>query len=258
MDRKVYKVPFTKDSLPDWQCPTCQKGLLKIKKGTFFSEESSISKKGRSDNDWEPEWFESSYSCLLECSNIKCNEIVSNSGKGFLDWEVENVGGEQPEQVWSEHLKSLYFYPHLKLISISQKVPDEVRDKLYKSFELFFISPSASSNHIRVAVELLLNDLNVKRFRTNNSKRYLLSLHQRISLLPQKYEELKEMLLAVKWLGNAGSHAEMDVTADDVMDSLEIMEHILSEVYDKKSVKLKALAKKVNKSKGPQKRSILF
>lgn len=73
--------------------------------------------------------------------------------------------------------------------------------------------------------------------------------------MPQKYEEYKEFFFAVKWIGNAGSHAEKDVSADDVMDSLEMMELLLSEIYDKKSVTIKNLAKKVNKSKGPKKRS---
>jgi len=36
------------------------------------------------------------------------------------------------------------------------------------------------------------------------------------------------------------------------MDAYEIMEHILSEIYENKSTKLKALAKKVNKAKGPK------
>lgn len=45
MDRKLYKIPFKLGSSPDWQCPNCSKGLLRIKEGTFFREELSDSKK---------------------------------------------------------------------------------------------------------------------------------------------------------------------------------------------------------------------
>jgi hypothetical protein len=37
------------------------------------------------------------------------------------------------------------------------------------------------------------------------------------------------------------------------MDSYEFIEHILQEIYAAKASKLKALAKKVNKKKGPVK-----
>ena len=40
---------------------------------------------------------------------------------------------------------------------------------------------------------------------------------------------------------------------DDVMDAYELTEHILEEIYETKSKKLKAIAKKVNKKKGPSK-----
>jgi len=61
------------------------------------------------------------------------------------------------------------------------------------------------------------------------------------------------MILAIKWLGNAGSHGHAEVTMDDVMDAYELTEHILEEIYEPKLKKLKAIAKKVNKKKGPVK-----
>ena len=253
MDRKVLKLPFTKDSSQEWQCPTCRKGLLKIKDGTFFSEESSLSKSAHNHVDWDPDWISSVYSCLLQCSNNTCNEIVSNVGKGFVDWDVEHDEHGYPEQIYGSFYKPLFFHPHLKLIVIPKNTPEEVNFKLNESFQLFFSSPAAASNHVRGAIESILNDLNINRYRVSNGKRRLINLHQRIDLMPTKYNELKDLLIAVKWLGNAGSHTGKELTTDDVMDAYEIMEYILAEVYDSKTKKLKALAKKVNKAKGPMK-----
>nr|WP_251071164.1 DUF4145 domain-containing protein [Shewanella sp. NKUCC01_JLK] len=171
---------------------------------------------------------------------------------GFVDWDIEHDEHGYPEQVYGDFFKPLFFHPHLKLISVPESTPDEVKKKLNDSFQLFFSSPPAASNHVRAAIESVLNNLNVIRYRVSNGKRRLINLHQRIDLLPTKYDELKELLIAVKWLGNAGSHSGKELTTDDVMDAYEIMEHILSEIYDSKSAKLKALAKKVNKAKGPK------
>jgi hypothetical protein len=253
MDRKLYKIPFTLANFPDWQCPNCAKGLLRIKEGTFFSDELSDSKKAHGHEAWDPDWIVYTYSCLLVCTNDKCKEVVSNTGKGSVDWDVEYDHQGYPDQVYGDYYKPLFFYPHLKLISIPKETPNEVRDLLNKSFELFFCSPSAASNHIRAAIEALLTDQKVKRYETSNGKRRILSLHRRISLLPSKLDDLKDLFFAVKWLGNAGSHSGDELTSDDVMDAYEIMEHLLSEVYESKTTKVKVIAKKVNKAKGPKK-----
>jgi len=252
VDRKLFKLPFTKTSQLDWQCPTCSKGLLRIKNDSFFSEESSLSKSAHGHEDWDPDWVSSVYSCFLECANDACKETVSSTGEGFVDWDIEHDEDGYPQHVYGDYFKPLFFHPHLKLIITPKSTPDEVKLKLNESFQLFFSSPSAASNHVRAAVESMLNDLKIKKYRVSNNKRRLINLHQRIDLLPAKYAELKDLLIAVKWLGNAGSHSGKDLTADDVMDAYEIMEHVLSEVYEDKSKKLKALAKKVNKAKGPQ------
>lgn len=253
MDRKLYKLPFKTYASPDWECPNCSKGLLRVKEGTFFAEELSDSKKAHDHEAWDPDWIQSTYSCLLECTNDKCKEVVACSGKGFVDWDyIEDPQG-YPEPVYGDYYRPLFFHPHLKIISLPDKTPVEVADALNDSFRLFFCSPAAASNHIRAAVELLLNDLKIKRYENNNGKRKIISLHRRISLLPTKYEDIKELLYAVKWLGNAGSHAGKELTIDDVMDAYEIMEHLLVELYESKSTKVKKLAKKVNKAKGPKK-----
>jgi hypothetical protein len=68
-----------------------------------------------------------------------------------------------------------------------------------------------------------------------------------------KYKELVDMLLAVKWLGNAGSHDGDKPTIADVRMTYDLLEHVLSEIYEKKTGELKAVAKKINKKKGPLK-----
>lgn len=58
--------------------------------------------------------------------------------------------------------------------------------------------------------------------------------------------------MAIKWIGNAGSHAggTMTISQEEVVEVLQIFEHALDQIYDTKS---KVLAKKIagiNKRKG--------
>jgi hypothetical protein len=73
-----------------------------------------------------------------------------------------------------------------------------------------------------------------------------------MELLPKKYDHIKDIFFAIKWLGNAGSHSHQELTSDDVLDAYELMEELLVEIFEKKREKAKSLAKKINKKKGPK------
>ncbi len=117
---------------------------------------------------------------------------------------------------------------------------------------MFFSSPASASNSVRVAIEAILTALGVRRFNAKNGKRTFLPLHSRISLLPAKYADLSELFFAIKWLGNAGSHAEREMSSDDVMDAYDLVDHVLQDLYAQKARKAKALAKEINTRKGPK------
>ncbi|MGN8002975.1 DUF4145 domain-containing protein [Acidovorax sp. 22279] len=251
MDRKTLKLPFSEDRMPDWACPTCEKGVLQIAKDSFKKDER-LHSRDHSHEAWDPDWIEYVYSCLLQCSNDKCRETVCSAGTGTVDtFQYEDEQGRWAQE-YVDVFRPKFFEPHLKLIEIPSKCPKQIVDPLNESFKLYFSAPGAASNSVRVAIEELLTELKVKRFDIVKKKRRMISLHQRISLLPAKHVELKEMLTAIKWIGNAGSHGGERITHDDVLDAFELTEHVLGEIYSPKA-KLAALAKKVNKKKGPAK-----
>ena len=118
-----------------------------------------------------------------------------------------------------------------------------------QSFELFFCNPPSSANHIRVALEKLLNHLKVKQYEIIKGRKRFISLHKRIEIISTKYRGLKEDFLALKWLGNAGSHSHKIIMIDDVIDAYEIFESVLHELFKSKSIR--KLVKQINKKKGP-------
>ena len=252
MDRKILKLPFTLDGAPDWVCPTCQKAPLRIRKESFSKEEKSQSK-DHSHEAWEPEWIEYIYSCMLLCANDQCKEVVASGGTGSVRYAVGEDENGQPAEFYDDYFRPKFFVPNLKLLHVPENCADTaVASALENSFVLFFAAPHAALSSVRIAIESLLTELKVRRFNVVDGKQRFINLHQRIALLPGKWAHLKEMMLAIKWLGNAGSHnGGKEVTHDDVLDAYELTEHILQEVYAPKLSKLAKLAKKVNKKKGP-------
>lgn len=250
MDRTPYQLPFFTHQLPAWSCPACRTGHLTLDEKNLLKSETSESASEHKHEAWEPDWIRYVFSCIFRCSNPNCKEPVTCTGTGRVDiveYEDDEYGWVQSTD---ERFKPQYFQPHLVLMDIPQKCSAEVCSHLAQSFTLFFADPGAAMNCARAAVEALLNDLGIKRFAVANGKRRPINLHQRIQSLPAKYKELTELLLAVKWLGNAGSHDGDKPTGADVRIMYDLLEHVLSEIYEGKGKKLKAIAKQVNKNKG--------
>lgn len=252
MDRTPYQLPFTVDRVPAWVCPACGTGHLTLDKKSLIKRETAASAAARAHEAWEPDWIRNVFACVFVCNNPGCTEQVACTGVGHADVVDEY---EDEDRGWTrsieEPLTPKYFHPPLVLMDVPSKCPEKVTGYLHESFALSFADPSAALNSARTAVEALMTALGIKRFAIVRGKQKAISLHQRIQLLPTKYQEQKDLLLAVKWLGNAGSHDGEKATTADVSITYDLLEHVLSEIYEGKGKKLRAMAKKVNKKKGP-------
>ncbi len=252
MDRKAYKSSFQNSGLTPFYCPSCGKGRLKVKQSSFSQCETRPSRRAHGHEAFDFDWVEYVFSCILECTNSNCKDVVSTTGSGGVDQDYIHDENGEVDVDYYDYFRPKFFHPHLKIFELPQQTPETVSTEIDTSFSLLFSDPPSSANHIRIALENVLTDLRIKRFVTPNGKRKFLNLHQRIDLLPTKFDHVKELFYAVKWLGNAGSHSHQQVTFDDVFDAYEIISQILDEVYDNRREKVAALAKKINKKKGPR------
>ncbi len=250
LDKRLLTSGFENNQSNYWHCPKCSHGYLKIEKDTFICRETASSERYHTSVNWELTCINYIYSCIFKCSNYDCNERFSSSGVGSVEFiDVEEDDGYQ-RKIYGDYFQPYYFYPPLQIINISSNVPKNIADKLMKSFELFFCSPSSSANYARSALELILTKLKIPKTTIKNHKRVKLNLHNRIDKLPEKYKALKETLIAIKWIGNEGSHSNEELTKDNVLELYEILEYALNEIFDNKTQNLKKKVKKINKAKG--------
>jgi hypothetical protein len=252
MDRPLFKYPsLTENDIPPFPCPTCNKGILKLVHGSWSHEMTVEAKKARSHPDWDPDWLEYTFAAVLRCNERFCQELVRVAGRGFPDYVEQYDEDGMPFSGLQDSFKPLFFHPSLNVFQPPAKTPKSVVIELRHSYQVFFCDPAAAANHVRSAIERLLTELRVPRFSSGGRRRFL-TLQDRISKLPKRYQIHTDLLLAVKWLGNAGSHDGL-VKADDVLDAYEITEHFLTELYDSKNTYVRTLAKRINKRRGPRK-----
>jgi hypothetical protein len=254
MDRTPYHLPFTVDRVPFWHCPLCGVGRLTLDAKNLVINETAQSIHDRQHAEWEPDWIRYVYSCIFTCSNSSCRSVVSSCGTGkttLVEDEDEEFGLVQSTE---DAFFPKYFEPSLRLLDIPDKTHLDACIHLQEASALYFADSGAAMNSARAAIEVVVTDLGAKRFTLVGGKRKPINLHQRILALPQKYTGVIDLLLAIKWLGNAGSHDGKAVDSGDLRVTFDLLEHALSEVYEAKATALKAIAKKVNKKKGPIKK----
>lgn len=76
--------------------------------------------------------------------------------------------------------------------------------------------------------------------------------HERIEKFAVKHQQAAVQLMAIKWLGNTGSHAALDtLTREDLLNDFEHFEYALDLVYVNKGAALQKRAKRIIKKKGP-------
>lgn len=202
--------------------------------------------------DWfEPEMDRGVFVAILRCSNVRCQESVAVGGESRV---IEEQDPEQARQAYFTVHQPHSFIPAPRLIVLHEKTPEDVVAQIRVAESQVFGFPASAANSIRTAVERLLDDQGVRSTTvTRRRKRMRLSLHARVEQFRTEDPVNADQLLAVKWLGNAGSHDA--VTAGSVFDALDILELVLEDLYSPRRREVMSLARRVNKAKGPPKQA---
>lgn len=240
---------FTTNNIPQFVCSKCGIGLLQFTRANILFSETGESKRNYSHEAWEPDWIRKRFAGILECNNSSCNEVSIIAGESR--YSVYHTD-ERGEDHGHDYLSIRYFSPPPRFIKIPEKCPKKVCDSIVRSFELFYTDCSACANALRTAIEYLMSAQGInKSKRSLSGKRLMRSLHERIAeYRDTKNVSIGNILLAVKWIGNSGSH-ESAVEHDDVLQCYEILEHALNEIYLGKTKVVARITKSILKRKGP-------
>jgi hypothetical protein len=241
MKRDLWNAIVSDKECPPWPCPSCAKGVLLLDKKTFKYYETERSKASHSHEAFDADWVV--YRFVAWCTCASCKDKVAISGRGgvepYQDYDTGDYG-------YQNEFKTLTWNPMPDVFDLPAKCPDDVAQALRESFALHAFQPPASAGRLRVALELLMDAEKVPRETTNaKGKKSELTLHARLDIYMKTFAVIGGQLMALKWLGNAGSHFS-GVAKSDILDAYEVMEHALHEIIDKRSHAVAKLAKKLN------------
>jgi hypothetical protein len=191
-----------------------------------------------------------SFTAWGQCRNASCKQEFAIAGNGGLEPEQ----GPDNDFTWEKYFSPKTCYPMPEIFNLPIGYPEQVKEQLHAAFSAFWIDRGACAGRIRVALERLMDYLGVpKRRRVKNNTYSALMLHDWIDLYAKSEPMTGAQLMALKWLGNTGSHDSV-VTRSDLLDAFEVMEHALGEIVEKRSARISELAKKLAKKHKPSRR----
>lgn len=225
---------FSEDKIPHWRCPGCLNETLEILPGSFHKEATSDTTLNQGEFWFEPEdHYKTVFSCLLRCSRKSCLEVVAINGEGWVDKDF-NVDEEQYEYV--ELYRAKYFYPPLPVFMLPEDCPEAICRQLKEISALLAAHPSAAANTMRTVLEMLLDGLGVPREIARMGKDPIpLTLHKRIDNYPGVLGSYSAAFMALKWLGNRGSHTDETIQQSHIVGACEVLDDLIQSIYPQKS-----------------------
>ena len=252
MNRELWKNrTFTNENPINYPCPKCSLGFLTLKRKIVME----ITPSGTEMESYSyPNGIEHIFNGTLICKNENCKELVSISGQCLKDIRT---GKELPNGEMVEHRFSTYypkfFFPNLGIIDLPKEVSENVIEQINLSFSHYFNDLSSCANRIRNGIELILDDLKAPKWRKTKAgnKQVFKNIHSRIEHYGNRNKSMSNHLLALKIIGNEGSHIGF-LKSEDILDSYEILEQLIDFTYTKKKERITELVKEIVNRKKPR------
>ena len=222
---------FRRNDLPAWRCPACLNETLEIVPDSFKTAETSETATCRDKFWFDEEMAKGVFSCLLRCSRQACREHVALSGQVI---SLEEFNDEMTERWYQSGYRPMHFYPPLPLFLPPEKCPAEIFDMLTEISALIPAHPASAVNIMRTVLEMILDIIWVPRENAELNKKgekIRLTTHQRICDYSAMLEPKNDAFMALKWLGNHGSHGGSKVTRSAIVDACVVIGDLIEFVF---------------------------
>lgn len=252
MNRSLWTQTFTEWNSPPFPCPSCGKGVFSLVPKSLVYQDTAKSRRAHHDEDWSFPDTEYRFSARLKCGQTSCGDEAVVVGIGWIEEQPTQEGPDQ-----TNCFSPKFCLPMPDIIPLSQKCPSQVASELKASFALFWSDRAAAANRIRAGVERIMDHFRIpRRKKTTKGKLVRLTLHDRLELFETSDKMSSQRLMAIKWFGNAGSH-EHEITRDDVLDALEILEDALIELFEQRTRRLAVLTRSLMRRHEPSRKKKL-
>lgn len=228
-------------------CPKCSFGYIRFADPIVHeSYESSLL---HSSDHFDPEWIHGTFAILGECENPNCHQNVHGTGDYTVDYSKRRDYDPDNGPSYVEFFTLTHLHPPMLLMPIPESAPESVKDGVLRASRVLFAGPGLAATALRATVELFLTSQGFSG--TTQSGGYR-STDKRISAWLANDPERAPaagLFRAVKWLGNAGTHEDSDLTAAEVLEGAKMLDEAFHRLFTGQDIDARALT--INAAKGP-------
>src|SRR5699024_3724026 len=203
----------------------------------------------RNDVDFDPEWISGTFVIRGQCENSDCQQAVHGTGNYHVAYSQKYIKDEYWGPSYSEFYSVTHMHPPMMLMSVPQSAPDEVREGVQRASRVLFTDPGLAATALRATVERFLSAEGIPTTRSDGRFR---PAHERItewSNAESNRQPVADLFFAVKWLENAGTHEDSNLSAIEVCDGARALGEAFHRLFTGPDID--AYARTINAAKGP-------
>ncbi|MGF0320572.1 DUF4145 domain-containing protein [Nocardia fluminea] len=226
---------FRTGNWPVLPCPACSKGKLTADDEHLKHLQSPSTYGWESGGD--PTDIRGIFHGFLFCNAQACRERVAVVGDYAVQYDIDDN--------LDHYFRVRVLHPPVPVVEIPDSVPGSIRQTLLRAAGLAWSDPSAGIALLRQSIERLMDEQGIAATTANDKFR---PLHQRLTDFRAIESEVADLLEAVKWVGNEGTHPG-GLDAVDFVEAAELVELALKLLFKSDTSALHERARRVVQAK---------
>lgn len=215
---------------PRPKCPACDTGHIR------FAEPDAVPDPGVDISHWafEPEWVRGTFSVRGTCENPACEQAVHGVGDYYVAYAKQSRSDDPDAErtpSWAEFYRVAHLHPPILLMPIPESAPDTVRDGILRSSRVFLVNPSLAATALRATVESFLSSEGISANTPSGGFRTLDDRIKEWGGVDPSRSAVEDLFLAVKWIGNAGTHETPVLSTDEVLDGAGLLDEAFHRLF---------------------------
>jgi hypothetical protein len=230
-------------------CPECQTGYIGFSSPDYHESHDSIA--SHDHPAFDPEWISGTFVVQGRCENPECQQVVHGTGDYGVSYSKKSNQDdfEYGGPPYSRYSTVTHLHPPMLIMPIPISAPDEVREGVLRASRVLFADPGLAATALRATVERFLTSEGTSATRPSGEFR---NAHERINEwrdADPNRPPVADLFFAVKWLGNAGTHEDSDLTTMEVLDGARVLDEAFHRLFTGPNIE--AHARSINAAKGP-------
>lgn len=189
------------------------------------------------------------FSATATCENPACGQPVVAVGTYLVNYAEKRHGDSYQGADYSKFYKVQQVTPPIPLIRLPTSTPVPVQDGVNRASNVLFADPGLAATALRLVVEQFLTSEGVPDKRLTGG---FISADERIKTWKQGAADrgrVAGLLLAAKWIGNAGTHSLSTLSVKEVLDGVEFLDEAFHALFVGPDIETRAKA--INAARGP-------